>query len=221
MDFIQIIDHFKRNPVLSQIHSLNLEGKKKCCVLGNSGSVLESEKGEEIDSMDFIIRNNFGPTKGYEKYVGSKTDLRVVNIHGFVYLYDMEHREKVKEKFPEEDFEFLLKIKNETVVDRHNIGIKSGREVFDSNRNKLLRMSDEFIKLESTLGKNLTTGLVSILIACSLFDEVYIHGFDFYSSNYPEHYFEKSIPYARNSHNLGEEKNIFNTLLEINIIKKI
>lgn len=221
IDFIQLIQKFKSELLLEGIENLDLRNKKSCCVLGNSGSVLESEEGEKINSLDFIIRNNFGPTRGYEKHVGNRTDLRVVNIHGFVYLYDLEHREKVREKFPEEDFEFLWKVENETIVDRHNIGIRSGRDIFDRNNNRLIRMSDNFIDLEKRENLNLTTGLVSILIGCSLFEEVYVHGFDFYSSNYPDHYFEKSVSYERISHGLDLEKNIFSLLVEKNIIKKI
>lgn len=221
MDFIKIIEKFKESSILDDKKILKIGNKKSCCVLGNSGSVISSEKGNEIDSLDFIIRNNFGISRGYEKYIGSRTDLRIVNMHGFLYLHDMEHRERVKIKFPEEDFEFLWKVKDEIIVDRHDQGILKGREIFDNNGNILIKMSNEFKEWEKYNNMNLTTGLVSILISCCLFEEVWTYGFDFYSSNYPDHYFEKSLSYNRDSHNLSEEINIFKKLLEKNIIKKM
>jgi hypothetical protein len=43
------------------------------CVIGNSPNVLEEELGEKIDSCDVIIRIQKFKTRGFEKYVGSKT----------------------------------------------------------------------------------------------------------------------------------------------------
>ena len=50
----------------------------KCIVVG-SGSCLRSKRqGSFIDSFPVVIRLNKAPIKGYEKDVGSKTDLRVL-----------------------------------------------------------------------------------------------------------------------------------------------
>lgn len=47
-----------------------------CAVVGNSGSLLEHELGEEIDSHPIVIRLNDAPVKGFEKHVGSKFGFR-------------------------------------------------------------------------------------------------------------------------------------------------
>ena len=52
---------------------------KSCAVVGNGGSLLLRESGREIDAHDAVIRFNGGRTKGFERYVGSKTTVRLVN----------------------------------------------------------------------------------------------------------------------------------------------
>ncbi|XP_026657163.1 sialyltransferase-like protein 1 isoform X2 [Phoenix dactylifera] len=50
-----------------------------CAVVGNSGILLKSEHGELIDGHDLVIRLNNARTNGYQRNVGSKTDLSFVN----------------------------------------------------------------------------------------------------------------------------------------------
>ena len=50
-----------------------------CGVVSSAGSLLHSGLGKKIDSNDFVIRFNNAPSKGYEKDVGTKTSLRIVN----------------------------------------------------------------------------------------------------------------------------------------------
>jgi uncharacterized membrane protein YgcG len=50
-----------------------------CAVVGNGGSLGVYELGSEIDQADLVIRLNAGPTRGFERHVGSRTDLRLVN----------------------------------------------------------------------------------------------------------------------------------------------
>ncbi|KAL3731080.1 hypothetical protein ACJRO7_028017 [Eucalyptus globulus] len=51
----------------------------RCAVVGNSGDLLKTEFGEEIDSHDAVIRENEAPVnEKYAKYVGMKRDFRLV-----------------------------------------------------------------------------------------------------------------------------------------------
>ena len=55
----------------------------KIAIVGSSGRLKTDPKGSLIDSFDFVIRFNRAPTENYEKEVGSKEHLRVVNNHVF------------------------------------------------------------------------------------------------------------------------------------------
>ncbi|XP_075520233.1 sialyltransferase-like protein 1 [Primulina tabacum] len=50
-----------------------------CAVVGNSGDLLKTEFGQEIDSHDAVIRDNEAPVnEKYAKFVGLKRDFRLV-----------------------------------------------------------------------------------------------------------------------------------------------
>lgn len=52
---------------------------KTCAVVGNSGDLLKTEFGAEIDSHDAVIRDNEAPVnQKYAKHVGLKRDFRLV-----------------------------------------------------------------------------------------------------------------------------------------------
>ena len=54
---------------------------KTCAVVSNSGSLLEHEYGNLIDSYDVVLRANRCVVKGFETHVGSRTDIRLLNTH--------------------------------------------------------------------------------------------------------------------------------------------
>ena len=54
----------------------------KTLIMGNGSSVREHKLGNKIDSYDVVIRFNrgyFEGIKGYEEYVGSKTDILIIH----------------------------------------------------------------------------------------------------------------------------------------------
>ena len=56
--------------------------KEKVIIVGNGSSIFEKEYGDKIDSFDLVCRMNrgyFEGRKGYEKNVGSRTDILIVH----------------------------------------------------------------------------------------------------------------------------------------------
>ncbi|KAK6309629.1 hypothetical protein J4Q44_G00195100 [Coregonus suidteri] len=54
-------------------------GFRSCAVVSSAGAILHSGLGKEIDSHDAVMRFNTAPTEGYERDVGKKTTIRVIN----------------------------------------------------------------------------------------------------------------------------------------------
>eukprot|EP00003_Mantamonas_plastica_P032379 TRINITY_DN877_c0_g1_i8.p1 TRINITY_DN877_c0_g1~~TRINITY_DN877_c0_g1_i8.p1 ORF type:complete len:455 (+),score=110.92 TRINITY_DN877_c0_g1_i8:743-2107(+) len=79
-------DYFKGEPT----RIANQDKYETCALVANSGLVLSKEYGQQIDSHDAVIRCNLGPTKGYEKNVGSKTTFRVIVSTDWMWLVNGE-----------------------------------------------------------------------------------------------------------------------------------
>ncbi|XP_072252846.1 beta-galactoside alpha-2,6-sialyltransferase 2 [Leuresthes tenuis] len=54
-------------------------GFKTCAVVTSAGAILRSGLGKEIDAHDAVLRFNAAPTEGYERDVGNKTTIRIIN----------------------------------------------------------------------------------------------------------------------------------------------
>ncbi|XP_050935904.1 sialyltransferase-like protein 2 isoform X2 [Cucumis melo] len=51
----------------------------RCAVVGNSGDLLKTRFGEEIDGFDVVIRENGAPIQNYTDHVGKKSTFRLLN----------------------------------------------------------------------------------------------------------------------------------------------
>ncbi|KAH8492785.1 hypothetical protein H0E87_022140, partial [Populus deltoides] len=63
------------------VHRRNGENVKfdQCAVIGNSGDLLKTKFGKEIDDYDVVIRENGAPVENYTEFVGKKSSFRLLN----------------------------------------------------------------------------------------------------------------------------------------------
>ena len=111
-------DFYKKH---THFPSFNL---KDTAVIFSSQQLLRREYGEEIDSFSNVMRFNGAPTRGFEKYVGSKTTHRILGDR-------TRYREKDEKCFTVEsngsyfikhlirDFNSAQKPKNKEFFDHH------------------------------------------------------------------------------------------------------
>jgi len=164
----------------------------KIAIVGNSPKVLEQDHGDFIDSHDLIVRCNKGSYKGYEKYIGSRTDCRVINIHIAMLLSDFDTMIKDKhftdlfsdwkDKKPEDFID-----KNERVVLKDSVNFTYDIEHIDYSKE-----SSSFAEKHNLTG-GLSVGGCAILFCCDKFeyDSINCFGFSFYKdTNTCSHYFE-------------------------------
>jgi|TARA_R110000796_G_scaffold251865_1_gene384295 hypothetical protein len=79
-------------------------------IVGSSGNLSSSDYGQEIDEFDDVIRFNRAPTSGFEKDVGSKTTLRVVNNHVF------NNNDISKEGYTNQPKDFVRNLRNTRIL---------------------------------------------------------------------------------------------------------
>ena len=104
----------------------DLEVSESIIIVGNSGNILNREYGAMIDSFGTVARFNRAPTEGFEKYVGSKTDLRIVNPNVFLNIpFDKEGQPK----------DFVRDLRNFKIVlisPQEDVHLKKNRNVHET-----------------------------------------------------------------------------------------
>ncbi|TVU33644.1 hypothetical protein EJB05_25474 [Eragrostis curvula] len=130
----------------------------RCAVVGNSGDLLKTKFGDEIDSYDVVIRENGAPIQKYTEYVGTKSTFRLLNRGSAKALDKVVELDETKKE--------VLIVK--TTI--HDIMNQMIREVPITN--------PVYLMLGTSFGSSAKgTGLKALEFALSVCDSVDMYGF--------------------------------------------
>jgi hypothetical protein len=165
----------------------------RAIIVGNARSLLSTKNGSLIDSFDIVIRCNSFKIKGYEKHVGTKTDIAcfIPTGSGAKHLIREQSRDRIKRAS-----EIWFSRPRGCCGGIHRQIIKK----LCSTQSVSYPSDEEFEEMVKTLdahGGNRawpSTGFVAIEMAIKRLErhEIYLTGFDFFKTG---HYFtDKKVP---------------------------
>ena len=204
---------------------INILGNKysKVLVVGNGPSLLNREMGEKINEYDIVIRLNDYKIKGYEKYVGNKTDIwftgmgwqlekrKINNIKSTLICSGKWY--KRQDILRQIQKKIIPKV-NEDKVNTQNIYYINNPSMFSIRVNGI--------------NKTFSTGLMALLIGINYFyHPITIVGFDGIIEKSKEHrsglamphYYDRKTEVAKNVHDFSNERDILIQLKQYNKIK--
>ncbi|XP_036699893.1 alpha-2,8-sialyltransferase 8B isoform X2 [Balaenoptera musculus] len=159
-----------------------------CAIVGNSGVLLNSGCGQEIDTHSFVIRCNLAPVQEYARDVGLKTDLVTMNPsviqRAFEDLVNATWREKLLQRLHSLNGSILwipafmarggkerVEWVNELIL-KHRVNV---RTAYPSLR--LLHAVRGYWLTNKVHIKRPTTGLLMYTLATRFCNQIYLYGF--------------------------------------------
>jgi len=190
-----------------------------CAIVGSSGNLLNNKFGNEIDNHDFVIRFNQARVVGYEKYVGSKTSLRVINAHIPAAINgDMNNFNENAEVFSKWSPDIFSELKEKNYLCKTDVNIDIVSKLYpDIIFNKISHHTTSF--LLSKISPIPTCGFLALAISLANFDKITCYGFDQYKGD-SDHYYQEVKKYDRGGvHNLSMEQMFLSFLHDNKIIE--
>ena len=200
----------------------NIYEGKSCVVVASGGSVLDKELGDKIDNFDLVVRTNLAKFEGFEKHVGSRTDVRFLSHKTFGNTLP-------KEDFSAYDLNYVPNSDSHLII-RSAGNIGSMIPGFALNKDGVNTFSildldyNTYLDRQLNSGHWCTVGFSAVHTMMDLGCEVYIHGFDFYSESTSYHYYEnvsKRAQTGRVNHPMKNEKVYIDYLVDIDKIKRL
>ncbi|XP_007477799.2 lactosylceramide alpha-2,3-sialyltransferase isoform X1 [Monodelphis domestica] len=225
----------------------NLKAKpcKHCVVMGNGGVLNGLGLGHILNQFDVVIRLNSAPVQGYTDHVGNKTTIRMTYPEGAP-LSDLEYYSNdlfVTVLFKSVDFNWLeAMLKNETmplwvqlffwkhVAEKIPLQSKQFRilnpVIIKNTAIDMLHYSEPQPRIWGWSKNVPTMGVVAVVLATHLCDEVSLAGFgyDLSRPKTPLHYFDNLCMAAMNiqtMHNLTTETRFLQKLVKEGIVKDL
>ncbi|XP_006820535.1 CMP-N-acetylneuraminate-poly-alpha-2,8-sialyltransferase-like [Saccoglossus kowalevskii] len=203
--------------------SVLIPRQKTCAVVGNSGILLNSSCGREIDSNDFVIRCNLPDIEKFSHDVGKKTNIVILDK---TRVYDIFSYAKKHSETPNllDNFIFLNNTvlwsigSNKSIRTRRLVySTKYLKEQFDLTFNvtysSSLRHCFRLLKIKSMV----TAGMHAVCATLYLCDKVSIYGFYPFptrpdGSVIPYHYYDELTFPNKTRHNYSKEQLVLQSL---------
>ncbi|XP_051788543.1 ST3 beta-galactoside alpha-2,3-sialyltransferase 8 [Erpetoichthys calabaricus] len=165
---------------------------RRCAVVGNSGHLLHSNLGQLISSHDYVFRMNRGKTRGYEADVGNKT------THHIMYPESAQDLDKgvhlVLLPFKVQDLHWLASALSTGEIKRTYTRVKTK---IQTDRDKIVVINPSFFHYvyrnwTNSQGKYPSTGLLAIMLAVHMCDQVSVFGYGADKLGNWHHYWENN-----------------------------
>lgn len=165
---------------------------RKCAVVGNSGNLLRSKYGALIDSHSTVIRMNKAVMRGYEQYVGNRT------THHFMYpesAIDLSPGVRlVLLPFKLLDMQWLSSALSTGEIMMTYMRVKSRVR---ADKDKVIVVNPAFFKYVHDKwtehhGRYPSTGIIALIFALHICDEVSVFGYGADKFGNWHHYWEKN-----------------------------
>lgn len=184
---------------------------KKIIIIGNASSILNANKKKEINSFDIVIRCNSFQIKGYENYVGTKTDIiSIIGSGAGLKDYIKNYKNNSKN------------IKTIWFSRPKNLCFKQHKKIITPDKIIKYPSTILFKKLQTKLNnfKNLpSTGMVTMEMALDIFKQpLYVTGFDFFET---QHYYSNKNKKIGKSHPAEAEKKLIYIYKQQNKVKEL
>ena len=187
---------------------------KKIAIVGSSGILLDKEYGKLIDEHDIIVRFNVSRVVGYEKYVGSKTDIRFMNGHAFNGSSDPN-------RFKSHNPNFVSDLNDEILI------VKSWNQqeftegiLKTTPQNKVYFLNPPFTQYCNSLtGQEATCGMAGVLFLSLFTPDISCFGFNFYKDGWSKNHYWEEMKEYKQGHSFNIEEQLFNQLEQENKIK--
>ena len=179
-------------------------------IIANGESILNNDYGEFIDKHPLVARINNYQIKGFEKQIGSKTDIWFNGANSKLKLQSAKYSDIIV-LMPSQ-----VILKKEADLNGHvSKRLKLNKEEYTT-----VSLSN-IQTFENQVGYNrLTTGLYSILWALKNYNEVIIHGFDFFQES-KAHYYDNSLSKLLIKNNIIKKGQKHNNILEKQFVNNL
>ena len=184
--------------------------RRKCAVVGNSGSVLEHQFGAEIDQHDTVFRFNAGVTEDYEQFVGETTSFRFFNR-------------------PERAGKYLKADAPSLTILRDTYDVKSWAKTLERVPSTKHYMLDPAFLCHAwdwveNKGQKPSSGLLGVVLALHACKTVDLYGFDatnYFQKNSRPHYYDWERPQKGREkvHPFAMEHEVFQRLHSLGFIR--